>query len=155
MIALKKNWLVIASQVKARIYQFDKSGKLKLIDEFSNPRGREKNKAFTTDKPGMNRAKMKNSSPHSMTGEKNPHVEVRKKFSKLLSDYIHKQFLRKSFDQINIVADAKLIGEIRHLAKKFLKDKAEWTVKDLEKIPQNEWYKILKIPKTRRILRTV
>lgn len=137
------NWLVIASQIKAHIYHLDERGHLKLLAEFDNPLGRERNRALRYAKPGLNRAKMKNSSPHSMTGEKNPHDDVEEQFARQLSDYLRKQFLKNSFKKINIVAEPKLLGKIRPHVEKFLKDEVKWIAKDLEKVPKIKWPEIL------------
>lgn len=137
------NWLIIASQISANVYEQDNDGHLKLITKFKNPLGRTRNRALSYSKPGMNRAKMKNSSPHTMTGEKNPHELAEEQFARKFSEYLRKQFLKNNFDKINIVAEPRLLGKIKPHVKKFLNENVKWTAKDLQKVPQVKWPKIL------------
>jgi hypothetical protein len=137
------SWLLIANQVKAQIYQLDKKCHLRPISQLSNPLGRERNKALRYGKPGMNRSKFKGSTSHAMTGEKDPHDDVKEQFAKQIAEYLHKQFLVKNFLKINIVAEPKMLGKIRHHVETFLTDQVEWTTKDLGKVPQIRWPEIL------------
>lgn len=121
-------WIVVANRTEARIYNKKSFMPLNVL---YNDLGREKNHAFTTDKPGWSRGKFSHASgPHALTGEKNPHNDAAIQFARQLCRHLKHQFDIHNFFELQICAEPKMMGYIRaHLDPQLMKW-VEWTPKD-------------------------
>ncbi|OFZ12442.1 MAG: hypothetical protein A2Z20_06780 [Bdellovibrionales bacterium RBG_16_40_8] len=142
-------WLVIANRSGAHIYQLNDKGDIRLIKDIKNPDGREKNRKFQHDKPGLARSKFMGSAPHNMAREKKPHDEVAEKFAQQLVANIREHFLKKEFRDLKVVAEPRFMGMIRQSVEKPIAKSVEWCAKDIEKIPKSKWPSILGFKKSR------
>jgi protein required for attachment to host cells len=136
-------WLVVANRIGAEIFEVKSGDVLKSIKKMENPLGREKNKAMTTDKPGLSRGKFKGASPHSMTGEKNPHEDAAVQFAKKLAAYLKKEANKQHTLGVQIVAGPRMIGKIKTELGTDSNGQFTWTAKNIEKVPQEKWPKLL------------
>ncbi len=124
-----KNWVLVACQSKAKIYEIDKKQiHLKLIKEMENPKAALKNGDLESDRPGVARGPNGRTALRSKKGKKDHEVEV---FSKQVLEEINKGRNGGQFEKIIMVVDP---GFLAHL-ENHLKD----TVKKIifQTIPKN------------------
>lgn len=140
---MTKNWTVIANRIKAKYFEPYKSPQnrpakaLKLIEELSNPLGRERNKALKHSQPGQGRfsPSTRASRPYQMSGEKSPHEDAAKAFAKLICRDLEKKHYDKTFDSLVMVAEPHFLGLLKKNMKKALKKAVvQWVAKDLPKV---------------------
>lgn len=121
-------WIVVANRIEAKFFN---KNPFNLINVLYNDLGREKNHAFTTDKPGWSRGKfVQSSSTHSLTGEKNPHNDAAIQFARELSRHIKHQFDIHNSLELQICAEPKMMGYIRAGIEDRLMKWIEWVPKD-------------------------
>lgn len=134
-------WIVLVSRANARV--FNQNG-YRPVTEIKGSLGKEKNKALTRAKPGVGRAKFSGSSPHKMTGEKNPHEDAAIAFAKKVDRYLSKQLNLKKFDKLLVVAEPKMMGRLKKNLDKNVKAVTKWMAKDLGKVPATQVEKALR-----------
>ena len=141
------NYIAVASRVGAHIFRLNKSNhqkQLELVKELSNPLGRERNREFQNDKPGMSRAKYFGSAPHRLDGEKNPHDDAADQFASHLVEVIKQMWIRNPKIKFQIVAGPNFMGMLRrHLNDSPFEKDINWVNKNLENVPQQQWPKLL------------
>jgi protein required for attachment to host cells len=113
-----KQWIVVVTRTGARVF---KSPEFEVITTLLNPLGREKNRAMTTDKPGL--------------AEKNPHEDAAVGFAKRIARYLHVKNSQNRFDELVIAAEPKMLGRLKAELDKTVAAKVRWWAKDLGKIP--------------------
>lgn len=129
---MTKRWIAIVSRTEARIFDAEDMRKIYTL---KNNLGREKNRAFTTDKPGLGRNRsLSKGSIHNLTGEKSPHNEAAKKFAHKLNAYLKKRFTEHRFDTLLLSAEPRMQGWVKSEMEESLKKRAEWRPKDLAKL---------------------
>jgi protein required for attachment to host cells len=125
-------WIAVVNRVEARIYN---AANMRRMRTLSNVLGREKNRAFTTDKPGSDRNRVKaKSSIHGLTGEKRPHDDIAKQFAHRVNELLSKDFNQHRFSELLVVAEPRMMGWLKSAMDKNLKGIAEWKSKDLGKV---------------------
>ncbi len=141
-------WIVIANRAEANIFKNTDSGSLKLLESFENPLGRLKNKQLQKDKAGVGRTRLKDSSPHNLTGEKDPHEEAAIQFVKRLVSYLKNQGNENHELSFKIIAEPHLLGLIKgSFRKNKVLTRVSWMPKDLQNIPPSKWPRILSLKK--------
>jgi protein required for attachment to host cells len=131
-----KKWIVIINRSEARVFNSENMRKLYTL---RNPLGREKNRAFTTGRPCLDRGPgLTKDGIHSMTGEKVPHDEAAKDFARKVNAYLYRRFLEHRFEAIELVAEPRMHGWINDAMDEKLKAKTEWKTKDLGKLSDQE-----------------
>jgi len=141
-------WTVVANRSEATIYQpagITRNGTEKLVKlmSFSNPLGRLRNSKMQTDAPGKSRGKFRGSSPHNLTGGKNPHDETAKQFARWLAKHLSTDLRVHQDLTFRIAAEAKFLGLMKmHFSKPHLK-RIQWVRKDFMHVPQNKWAQLI------------
>lgn len=121
---MKRKWIAVVSRTEARMFHEHPFQRFATLE---NELGREKNRAMTTDKPGMSRSSFSSSvSPHAMTGEKNPHDEVAVDFARKIAHYLEQAQL----DKLQIVAEPRMMGFVRGYLSPSMGERVEWLAKD-------------------------
>lgn len=128
---MPKEWVVVVNRVEARVFLADS---MERIHRLSNSLGREKNRKFTTDKPGVGRGRLgRPSTTHNLTGEKHPHDEAAIQFARRLGLFLKRRLDEKKFAKVKIVAEPRMAGWLRSVFDKNLLSRCEWNRKDLGK----------------------
>lgn len=133
---MAENWLIVVDRTEARIYD---AKNMRRLGTLKNPLGREKNRAFTTSRPGLDRNRsLTKSSTHKLTGEKSPHDDAAKKFAREVSAYLYKNFSKQKFANLTVASEPRMQGWIKGHMKRRLADHTEWNPKDLIKLNDHE-----------------
>lgn len=132
---MSTKWIVIINRVEARV--FDAEGMLR-INVLQNAAGREKNRAFTTDKPFTGRSSGLSKSLTHSVGESSPHDEVAKRFAKKIGNYLKKRFDEHLFESVVLVAEPRMHGWVNSALDDQLKKLATWESGDLGKLSDHE-----------------
>jgi protein required for attachment to host cells len=135
-----RSWIVVANRIEARIFR---RRPFTLLHEFHDGLGREKNRAMTTDKPGMGRASFSQSSPHTMTGEKNPHDDAAVQFARKICHFLKHKKDFQTYDDLEIYAEPRMMGFIRENMDKQVKLITQWLPKDFAYFSNHEVAKAL------------
>lgn len=126
---MAKNWIVVVNRVEARIFD---GRTMQRLHRLVNNLGREKNRAFTTDRPGVGRNRMAaRGSIHNLTGEKKPHDEAALQFTRRLSLFLRRRLGNKSFEKLTVVAEPRMQGWLKKSLDKNVLDVCSWKSKDL------------------------
>lgn len=129
-------WVAIVNRVEARIFDAEDMRRLYVL---TNNIGREKNRAFTSGRPGVGRNRTgSKSSTHNMTGEKSPHDDAAIQFSRKVNLYLARRFNEHKFDHVIIAAEPRMMGWLREGLDKNLEGRSEWRPKDLGKLSDHE-----------------
>lgn len=122
------NIAVVVDRSQARFFNRQP---FKVFETMENENGRRKNKDFTTDKPGISRARAGGpASTHSFGSEKSPKQDADDRFVSELCSEIDKVCYEKKPDQLLIVAEPKMKGLIKScLDQQWLK-RSLWLNKD-------------------------
>lgn len=129
-------WIVVVNRTEARIFS---AKTMQLIDTLSNSQGRDKNREFTSDRPGSGRNRSHAvASTHSLTGEKNPHDQVAEEFARGVNRYLKRRYLERGFDQLLVSAEARMQGWIKNGMEERIKSLTEWSTKDLVGLSDHE-----------------
>ncbi len=139
-MATETKWIAIVNRVEARIYNaFD----MKKLHTLKNSLGREKNRAFTTDKPGVGRGRTgSRSSTHAMTGEKKPHDDAAIQFARKINLFLQRSHARNKFGALLLTAEPRMKGWIKKGMDKMVEDSCKWQSKDLGHLSDHEVKKI-------------
>lgn len=138
---MSKTWIVVCDRVSARVFS---KKPFRLLLKMDNELGRERNRAMSTDKPGMSRAKFgRSSSVYALTGEKDPHEDAAKAFARKIAGYLDDQKNSKKFDELIIVAEPRMMGRIKTPMTKSLKEGAMFIAKDLGRAKPHQLEKAL------------
>ncbi len=133
---MSKRWIAIISRTDARV--FDANDMRKVIS-MKNGLGREKNRAFTTGKPGVSRSRsLTRNSTHAMDGKKNPHDDAAKAFAKKINEYLKKRFHERRFDELIVSAEPRMQGWVKAGMQKTLLSHTRWRYADLGKLDDHE-----------------
>lgn len=136
-----KEWIIVASRKSAKVFtRSTREPQLKYLETIKNSLGRTRNKEMMTDKPGISRNKFIGASGvHSMTGEKNPHEDATKEFSKVIAKFISKHQLSGDYDELTIAAEPHMLGLLKAETNSVGgNEKFKWIAKDLEKFPTSK-----------------
>ena len=137
-------WIAIVNRTEARIFD---AQDMRKIYTLKNGAGREKNRAFTTGRPGFGRNRsLAKGSTHGLTGEKSPHDEVAKKFALKLNAYLQRRFLENQFESLLLSAEPRMQGWLKGGMEKTLKNRSEWKRKDLANLSDHEIKKLFLKP---------
>lgn len=129
---MSKHWIAVVTRTQARI--LDRRD-FSLINTLNNELGRERNRAMSSDKPGVSRGKFAgNPSVHSLTGERNPHEEAAVSFARKVSFYLARNFSQHRFDDVLVVAEPKMMGRLRNNFPRALLENSEFQAKDLGRV---------------------
>lgn len=132
---MSKEWIAIVNRVEARIFDAQNMRKLHTM---INRLGREKNKAFTTGKPGMGRSRFSSANGiHAMSGEKKPHDDAAIQFSRRVNQYLYKMWCGQKFEKIMISAEPKMLGWLKKGMDKGVGRHCQWKDKDLLKVNES------------------
>ena len=144
---MNNNWIVVANRVEARIF---KQRDMRLLHKLTNSLGREKNRAFTTDKPGWGRNRLASpASTHNLTGNKNPHDDAAIDFARRLGRFLEKKLAANTFNGLLITAEPRMMGWMkRHMDQRLLKH-CEFLGKDLGRLSVHELKLFFKNDKTK------
>lgn len=132
------HWIAVVNRAQARI--FKDGSEFLLVDQLDYELGREKNRAMTTDKPGLSRAKQAGrSGTHALDGEKNPHEGAAIQFAKIVAGYLEKKFASAlSQTRLTIASEPRMTGYLRDAMSESSRKKARWLCKDLAYFSDNE-----------------
>jgi protein required for attachment to host cells len=142
----QKKWLVVMGRKSAKIFSVsDKKESIKWLKTMKNPLGGERNRVMRDDKPGMSIGKFKgNSSPHALTGGKDPHEDVAVEFAKKVGEFIKTNNEEEEFATLTIAAESHMLGLIKQtFRKEKIKINVEWVPKDLNKLTNKKIEKIV------------
>jgi protein required for attachment to host cells len=135
------HWFVVASQKTVRIFtEVSERNRLKQLQEFDNPLGRERNRALVRKQAGLGVKSAGQGSVHySEKKRHDPHEEAAVQFAKKVCNFLESEFQNKKFKSLTIVAEPHFIGKLRTMMKPALqKFVTEWIKKDLLKTPYKE-----------------
>jgi protein required for attachment to host cells len=97
-------WLLVCDVSYGRIFRKDSSGSpMQLVQEISNPDGRAQESG----------AAGPNAPVASMEPKNTAHQEMMMRFARHLADLLDKAALRNEYDELAIVAPARLLGQLR------------------------------------------
>ena len=130
------NWMAVVSRARGEIFIMQK---MTPVAVFENDLGRQKNRALTTDKPGVGRRRAAGrASTHRLDGEKDPHTDAAKVFARQMAKYLVAQWKAGRFEALVIAAEPRMAGWLRqHLPEKFA-DHVTWVKKDLGKLTRSQ-----------------
>jgi protein required for attachment to host cells len=138
---MKPTWIAVCDRINARVFT---KRPFHIHYQLANEVGRERNRALGTDKPGVSRAKFgRPSSLHSLTGEKNPHDDLARAFSKRIGLYLKRQYDLGNFGDLILVAEPKMMGFLRRNLPAAVRKNTAWITKDLGKIKNQHIAKAL------------
>lgn len=138
---MSKKVIFVVDRSQARIYRSQPFEALQILN---NPKGREKNRAFTTDHPGWSRGKFSRaSSPHLLTGGKDPHEEAAIEFGRLVAHYIERHLKARDFAEVEVVCEPKMMGRILAFIPEKLRPSCRWLQKDLSHLQDHQLAEVL------------
>lgn len=133
---MNNQWVAVISRTSARFYNAES---MQQIVSLRNLAAREKNRAFTTAKPGVARNRsLAKGSLHRLDGNKSPHDDAAKKFAKKIGEYLRKRFLEHRFDGLLITAEPRMLGWVKSEMPKPLLNRTEWHHEDLNHLSNQE-----------------
>ena len=119
---MTKLWVLIADSSRAELVEVEGMGKkIHSVHTYDHPKGRAKNIALETDRPGRSFDRV-GGQKHSMEQERDPHYHERQVFARQLMDVLQKGQQDKKFDAFAIIAPATFLGELNHNMTKQLKE---------------------------------
>jgi protein required for attachment to host cells len=122
------NIAVVIDRSQARFFN---RRPFQLFETMENENGRSKNKDFTTDKPGISRAKGGGpASTHSLGSEKDPKQDSDQQFVNRLCEQIGKVFYEQKPESILLVAEPKMKGLVKAKLNGECLKKSHWLDKD-------------------------
>jgi protein required for attachment to host cells len=105
-------WILVAHRGGARLFENSGPGKgLKLVEDIPHPEGRLKSGEIDADKPG--RAFDSFGNRHGMSQEHGAADQVSLIFAKHLCDKLEKARAENRFGRLVLVAEPRLLGELR------------------------------------------
>jgi protein required for attachment to host cells len=133
-------WVVVASNVKTKIYKMENFPKLRLLEELLHPESRLRNHEIAGDKPGrsfdsLGMGRHAYQSPHT---PKELEVE---KFAKEVGEKLNGEYQKGAFQRLYLIANPIFLGLLRQwiypklkgaIVAELTKDIPEHTVKELE-----------------------
>lgn len=129
-------WICLADGAYARILEPDESGRgYSVVTEFQSATAHLRSRALGTDRPGRAQESA-NAAHHALEPRSNPHLDGKRKFVRLVADYLNREGALGAFDELMLVAPATCLRELRDGldAANLLKLKAS-KAKDLAKVP--------------------
>lgn len=133
---MSKQWVAVISRTSARFYNAEN---MEQIVSLRNSAAREKNRAFTTSKPGVARNRsLAKGSLHRLDGNKSPHDDAAKRFAKKIGEYLRIRFLERRFDGLLITAEPRMLGWVKSEMPKPLLGHTQWRHEDLDHLSNQE-----------------
>jgi len=109
---MNTTWILVAHRGGARLFENAGPGKgLQLVEDIPHPEGRLKSGEINADKPG--RAFDTFSRRHGMSQEHEATDQVSLMFAKHLCDKLEKARAENRFGKLVLVAEPRLLGELR------------------------------------------
>jgi protein required for attachment to host cells len=109
---MNTTWILVAHRGGARLFESPGPGKgLQLVEDIPHPEGRLKNGEINTDRPG--RAFDSFSRRHGMSQEHEATDQVSLMFARHLCDKLEKARAENRFAKLVLVAEPRLLGELR------------------------------------------
>lgn len=119
---MTKLWVLIADSSRAELVEVEGMGKkIQRIHLYDHPKGRAKNMALESDRPGRSFDRV-GGQKHGMEQERGPHFHERQIFARQLMDVLQQGQQNKKFDEFAIIAPAAFLGELNHNMTKQLKE---------------------------------
>jgi len=110
---MTKTWVIVANRTQANFFHHLGPGKgLERIDALENPAGRLKDHEINTDKPGR-AFDSQGHGRHAMSSVESPHDRVAADFARTITHRIVDAKNRSRFEQLIVVAEARMLGLIR------------------------------------------
>lgn len=133
---MDSKWIAIVNRTEVRVYE---AKEMRKIYTLTNNMGQEKNKSFTTDKPGVGRNRsLSKSSTHNLDGEKCPYDDAAKKFAHKINEFFRKRYEEHRFEKLLISAEDRMLGWVKGAMRTPLSNHVEWQHKDLVKFSDHE-----------------
>lgn len=109
---MKKVWVVVANQTKARIYQAKNMHALEEIHGFIHPEGHLHDSDLIGDKQGRT---IRNAAPGNNTYQEktSPHTKEAQHFATTISKYLEKHLQENAFEHLYIIASPVFLGILR------------------------------------------
>lgn len=111
---MSTTWVMVANASRARLFsQGKKFGDLLLVKEFAHPESRQKDAAFTTDRPGHYQASGSANSPHgAYQAATTPKEHEHDRFARELVDLLESGRKSSSYGTLIVVAAPHFHGLI-------------------------------------------
>jgi protein required for attachment to host cells len=110
---MNTTWILVAHRGGARLFENSGPGKgLQLVEDIPHPEGRLKSGEINADKPGRAFDSIGNGR-HSMSQEHEAADQVSLMFAKHLCDKLEKARAENRFGKLVLVAEPRLLGELR------------------------------------------
>jgi protein required for attachment to host cells len=110
---MKKFWILIADQSKARFFILsDTHSGLQEIHKIEHPQGRELEQALSSDRPGRN-FDSKGQGRHTMGSEIEPGKHETIQFAKQVVDHVRSAHNDRHCDRLLLVAGSPMLGLLR------------------------------------------
>jgi protein required for attachment to host cells len=110
---MNTTWILVAHRGGARVFENPGPGKgLQLVEDIPHPEGRLKSGEINADKPGRAFDSIGNGR-HSMSQEHEAADQVSLMFAKHLCDKLEKARAENRFGKLVLVAEPRLLGELR------------------------------------------
>jgi len=110
---MKTTWILVAHRGGARLFESTGPGKgLQLVEDVPHPEGRLKSGEINADKPGRAFDSF-GDGRHSLSQEHEAADQVSLMFAKHLCDKLEKARAENRFSKLVLVAEPRLLGELR------------------------------------------
>jgi hypothetical protein len=131
------------------MYRVGDRGQYELLKRVLNPLRRLRDRELRHDKPGVNRSRF---GPVGHTWEKRlrPQQDANTQFARDVAKLLTAELQTRSTLTLRVACAEKLLGRIRQMIEPELQKRIIWVQKDLVKVPQIKWPKLLadELPQT-------
>lgn len=134
-----EHWFIVVNQKMAKVFtEVSAANRLKQIEVLDNPLGRERNRNLVKKQAGSGVKSVGRGAVHySRTKRHDPHEEASLQFASKIAQYLEKEWKKKSFKTLTVVAEPHFLGKIKAAMDPKLKQLVlKWVGKDLQKTPQ-------------------
>ncbi len=108
-----ETWILVADASRARIFDLEDGQRLKLVREFSNPKGRARAQELVSDEPGRLAKGKGRQVLSAMDPRTSPHEVEAKHFAAQLTHALHDGRVHKKYDSLALVAPPHFLGLLR------------------------------------------
>ncbi len=130
----EKTWMVVFDATTCHFYHYDRDH-LDLFKEMNHVENRDKNIAFSTDRPGRYKT---SSGRGTYTTEKDPKTNKIFHFVKEIDHFLEKERASNHYDKLILVAEPRMMGRIKKHITKNVKRLIEHEIpKDLTKMNEH------------------
>lgn len=126
----RRTWIVVADRSSARLFQQESGVRnWKPVREIDNPQGRLKSRDIESDRSGSSRGVGNTSYPmHGLANKGEATFHILRAFAKKVAGILQQGRVQEHFDRLVLVAEPRLLGEIRSCLDRPTRARVELTV---------------------------